>query len=96
MICIFSSKLVAQRQEKKDIVTARPRNEDVTTMTVHKNLKEKEKWVAIVRKRQPLNHLAKKLRLKLPNGPNLSVNIQVDNYNYDIRNTLYLQFTFSI
>jgi len=40
-------------------------------------LKEKEKWVAIVRKRQPLNHLAKKLRLKLPNGPNLSVNIQV-------------------
>ena len=65
-------------------------------MAVHKNLKEKEKWVAIVRKRQPLNHLAKKLRLKLPNGPNLSVNIQVDNYDNYIRNTLYLQFTISI
>ena len=69
------------------------KNKDVTTMAVHKNFKEKEKWAAIVRKRQPLNQLAKKLRLKLPNGPNLSVNIQVDNCNNYIRNTLYLQFT---
>ena len=65
----FPSKLVAQRQEKKDIlVTTRPRNEDVTTMTVHKKLKEKEKWVVIVRNNLQLeNYRVSQKNWVLPN-----------------------------